>query len=665
MLHFDRMILTNFGPYKGEQTIDFTDKPGVTIVWGNNGRGKTILLNAFRYALFGIIQRRNGNLKNLNEMENTEASSEGKYGFSVVLEMTNDGDNYRLTRQLKLREGITKPKSDEDYERVAFLEKNGSILSPQDQKHELSVIMPEQVSRFFLFDAELLQEYEDLLEVDTSDGEEIKEAIEKILGVPVLTNSVIDIADILSTLEKQKTRAVKSDNKTNKLGQELEEVDANINEHESIIEERRSDLSDQIKAKNRLEEQMKQTDKIRKWITDRDNAQDNVKQLKEEMTRTSSEIKQLMSTAWKGMLLSTIRDIREEIGKKQKILESKRQKGTVAESFIREMKRAIANRVCPVCGQKVSSDIIDHLKNEIKMSTSQYSGLSEVERKKLDELHDQMSTINILSHNVKDEAPRVEALEKEEKKIRIRLIDLQSRITEDNENIKRNSVDESEANIRQIAEDYGQALQTMHDLKNGIDAEKQKLKKYNIEKQKISKKIDKASIGTNYKEINDKYNLCKHLYNIFDESKSKYREQLKKNVEKDATDIFVRLTSDKDYVGLKINDNYGLEIIHKSGRTVPGRSSGYEHIVALSLIGALHKNAPLRGPIIIDSPFGRLDPHHKENVIKTLPSMAEQIILLAYEGEIDKQMVRNKLRSHLINEFYLKRISSMHTQISY
>jgi DNA sulfur modification protein DndD len=58
MLHFLKMTLTNFGPYKGEQTIDFTDKSGVIILWGNNGRGKTTLLNAFRFALFGKIQRR-------------------------------------------------------------------------------------------------------------------------------------------------------------------------------------------------------------------------------------------------------------------------------------------------------------------------------------------------------------------------------------------------------------------------------------------------------------------------------------------------------------------------------------------------------------------------------------------------------------------------------
>ena len=81
------------------------------------------------------------------------------------------------------------------------------------------------------------------------------------------------------------------------------------------------------------------------------------------------------------------------------------------------------------------------------------------------------------------------------------------------------------------------------------------------------------------------------------------------------------------------------------------------------MIGALHKNAPLRGPIIIDSPFGRLDPQNKKNMIRTLPSMADQVILLAYTDEIDNQTARKELGNNLLAEYSLKRISSMHTEI--
>ena len=47
MLTFTSLTIENFGPYKGTQTIDFSNGKGVTLIWGNNGRGKTTLLNLF------------------------------------------------------------------------------------------------------------------------------------------------------------------------------------------------------------------------------------------------------------------------------------------------------------------------------------------------------------------------------------------------------------------------------------------------------------------------------------------------------------------------------------------------------------------------------------------------------------------------------------------
>ena len=114
---------------------------------------------------------------------------------------------------------------------------------------------------------------------------------------------------------------------------------------------------------------------------------------------------------------------------------------------------------------------------------------------------------------------------------------------------------------------------------------------------------------------------------------------------------------------MKINENYGLYIAHKSGRIIEIRSSGYEHIVALSLIGALHKNAPLQGPVIMDSPFGRLDPEHKRKITASLPILSEQVILLVYIDEIDEQLARKILGSTLKHEYELCRVSAMHTEI--
>lgn len=664
MLHFRKMILNNFGPYKGEQVIDFTDEPGVTIFWGNNGRGKTTLLNAFRYGLFGVIQRRNGRLKNLSAMVNTEAASEGHYGFSVVLEMTNDGDNYRLTRQLVLRPGVAKPAGEEDYAKMLSLNKNGSILSPDDRDHELNMIMPVQIARFFLFDAELLQEYEELLETNTAEGDQIKSSIEKILGVPVLKNGVADIDDCRSSYEKQKSRAARYDDKTTQLGLELESLTANIEEHQNIVIEKNSELSDLIRIKASLEAQMSETEKIRGWINERNVAERNMKRYEEELEKNRAQLRTIMKSAWRGMLINTFRDIRENMEEEANALDSRRQKKKVAEKFIMEMKRAISDRVCPVCGQDVSGDVVRILRERISESTNEFAGLTEEERQRLSNLQAQINAIGRLTQDVADMRPEIAVLENRIDDLELNIGQARQIIEEMRDNIERYGEDAVEANIVNVSKKYSAVEQDIRDLRRGIEAENAKIAELKANKATVSATIDRMAGGIGYRVASRKYEACDHIYQIFAKSKNLYRERLKQNVERDATDLFVKLTGDKDYVGLAINDNYGLEIIHRSGRKVPGRSSGYEHVVALSLIGALHKNAPMRGPIIMDSPFGRLDPTHKANIARTLSSMAEQSILLAYTGEIDDQVARKEIGSALIHEYKLERVSSMNTKIN-
>ena len=65
----------------------------------------------------------------------------------------------------------------------------------------------------------------------------------------------------------------------------------------------------------------------------------------------------------------------------------------------------------------------------------------------------------------------------------------------------------------------------------------------------------------------------------------------------------------------------------------------------------------------MDSPFGRLDPTHKKNIIKALPLMADQIILLAYTDEIDSQTARGVLGLTLKKEYRLHKYNSFHTEI--
>ena len=100
MLSIRSIRLANFGPFRGEQRIEVPDSNGVSIIYGENMRGKTTLLNAIRYALFGKVITRGASQVALHQIGNWEAAKEDKlFGFKVVLEFDHEGSLYELTRE--------------------------------------------------------------------------------------------------------------------------------------------------------------------------------------------------------------------------------------------------------------------------------------------------------------------------------------------------------------------------------------------------------------------------------------------------------------------------------------------------------------------------------------------------------------------------------------
>lgn len=662
MLHFTGMTIDNFGPYKGKNIIDFTDSKGVSIFWGDNGRGKTTLLNAFRFALFGSVQRRHGTLRTLREMENYESREDGIYGFSVSIHMKNGDDSYELTRTYQLKNGVTKPKSDADYEKKTFLKMNGSILSPQDRDHVLNVLMPEQVSRFFLFDGELLQEYEELVIDEANSGERIKEAIEKILGVPVLQNGASDLETIKFEYERMTTRIAQKNERTKKLAVQLSGVEEAIAEHTREIDEMRSKIEALSASKRSVEEDLKKTEQIRRWIAQKEAKETELARAEKQEEELLRKISEITKVCWRGMLAERISAAIQDLSVVIAGLEKKKTNRYVADKFIEEMKAACADKKCPVCTQSIDGDLLEHLLGRIRASESRFSGLSPEEEEELLSLQAQVATLRRLS--VVDKKEALAAYESQLASLRISKGVLAQEIATLAKQIA--SYEEENGGVSEVGtltQKFAQLESKISNLNSAMAEERKKRDEAVQQKNKILEQINRAAVGGELLVASKKQQLCEDIFAIFSEGIETYSHRLKENVQRDATTLFTQIANDKEYVGLRINDNYGLNIILQDGTIVPGRSAGYEHVVALSLIGALHKNAPLQGPIIMDSPFGRLDPTHKSNIVKVLPSMANQVILLVYTDEIDEQLTRESLSNALLSERRLTRVSSMHTKI--
>ncbi|QDX41489.1 DNA double-strand break repair ATPase Rad50 [Salarchaeum sp. JOR-1] len=92
-MKFERVKIRNFKCYDAE---DVRLDRGVTVVYGLNGSGKSSLLEACFFALYGT----DAVPGTANEVVTT-----GTEEMAVTLWFTHDGDEYELSRELKLRDG--------------------------------------------------------------------------------------------------------------------------------------------------------------------------------------------------------------------------------------------------------------------------------------------------------------------------------------------------------------------------------------------------------------------------------------------------------------------------------------------------------------------------------------------------------------------------------
>ena len=153
------------------------------------------------------------------------------------------------------------------------------------------------------------------------------------------------------------------------------------------------------------------------------------------------------------------------------------------------------------------------------------------------------------------------------------------------------------------------------------------------------------------------------LERIFDDAIDILRSKLRDSVAKLATGTFLSLTTEEAYARLDINMNYGLTIVDREGRSVPLRSAGAEQVVALSLISGLNKKSGRGLPMIMDTPLGRLDPKHRTNILKNLPQMASQIVLLAHAGEIDPERGLAPMGSAIGAVYRIERVTAYHSRL--
>lgn len=623
-----RLTSTNFMPYKGDVTVDFPtdDTRNVMIVFGDNMRGKTSLLNALRWGFYGQAVGRHSRPIPIQDIVNRDAANEDDWRVQVFIQFEANGHSYDLRRTAIRRQHVARPSRPEDFQATVLLNRDGAPMSGDQVEPEINQIAPEQVSRFFLFDGELLQEYESLLIEGSEQGRRIKDAIEQVLGVPALIHGRDELGAILKAATKRQSTDIAHVQGLEKQAERTQDLTARQDALERDLERLQTRLNDARSERDKLDDELEAAAHVLASKSKLDALTSQRRTLEEDQRKKATDRQILLSQAWRDLLDSRLQVKREQLQRRQSDLTQSLRKQGGLQAKIDNLDRLLKTSVCPTCGQ----DLGDDRRSEMGASL----GEMQADLRRMDDETDDMQAVSsqiaalskIRGVNARD---RIAEIDTESKRIEVALQRAENEIERLNDEIS----DQDTAELarkrvlqKELLVEEGRLQASITSAKKDIDKTKEELA--------IAQKAIESLAPARSKKSTLKVSIASDLEKTFSASIEKLRDRLRSRVEQLATAAFREMTTQKGYRGLEINSNYGLTIVDGGGRKVPLRSAGAEQIVALSLIDGLNRTGRAVGPVVMDTPFGRLDLQHRDNILRYLPTVTSQFVLLVHSGEI-------------------------------
>ena len=179
----------NFRQFKGENKIEFSCDPekNVTIILGDNTFGKTTLLQMFNWCFYGkAIFNDNPdfllNLELASEMYNEDEPIE----VLIEIVLSHQGRDYIINRKQDYLKVNGKVVHKDSKLKISFKDlktgKTGYIEKDRDMKSVINLILPEDLSGYFFFDTERVQ--------NVADRKDLSSSVKGLLGLTVLDNAL-------------------------------------------------------------------------------------------------------------------------------------------------------------------------------------------------------------------------------------------------------------------------------------------------------------------------------------------------------------------------------------------------------------------------------------------------------------------------------------------
>ena len=626
--------LCNFRQFYGKtpEIVLASGERNTTIIHGNNGAGKTTLLNAFTWVLYEKFTAAfAAEDKLVNKRALTQAQPGEPVECWVEVAFEHDSKLYRVKRLCRAYKGdIDHSKSELS---LYIAGDDGRWSLPQQLPEDIiGRILPESLHRYFFFDGERIDHI-----VRYDKKAEIAEATKELLGVKVLNRSIDHLKIAKKTLEDE-LKAI-GDSETKKLLQEQEKIEQESERLSNRQTEISTELKHQEEVKKTVGDRLLELSGAEELQHLRDELEQQRKSIREQLRQAKDTLNRAISTRGYTVLLS------EATAEFRAIVDGLRERGELPTGIKRQFVGDLLNERHCICGAELIEGT--HAHQQVQ-SWMEKAGSSDVEETAI-RMGAQVDEVDKQAPEFWNEVDRQQANinqgRTEISRIETQLDDIKEKLRSyPNEDIQQLQLrlDKIEETIRELILEQGANRQRIASLTTEIEVKSKQIAKHkmNEEKQVLAQRRIAAT-----------QDAIERLTEVRVRIDKQFRLQLEQRVQ----ELFSQI-SFTPYVP-KLSDKYELTLIENTAgqEAAVAASTGENQILSLSFIGGIinrvrewSQNKMLMGPdsstfpIVMDSPFGSLDEIYRRQIAKTIPKLANQLVILVtktqWRGEVAQEV---------------------------
>ena len=577
------------------------------------------------------------------------------FEVSVEIEFEDQGVTSVLKRWMKVK------KNDDEETRIEIISHGadlrpgkGNPVNERDIPEQISRMLHKDISDFFLFDGETLNRFEQRLRSADTSAALVRSSIEKVLGMPALQLLSRDVEMLAVDSNKEVQRFVKKSAENEKILKQIDGCTASIENIQNDLVGLRHIGAQLEEQKIQIEKQLVKVDSIKEAFHERKSVRESKSDLQRDISEIKEQIKSRISVSWWAPAIPMLQQKSSEI---DEVLTSNSQLLTEINDLNRkkiDLQQQVSTKKCASCQQSVNSEQILNANNQI-LEVEKRIGLLPIPISNIEDVAFVKRQLNdfLKDGNIEE---RLRELDQDIMKRELRIDDLSNKDRALTEVLAGNNLD-----IAALESQYQRANDFIRDGAKEVEKKEFELAEFKAQLRGLQNSLNsEAADASPFKQ---EAALLLSLEEVLKNSLEGFRKSMREKVGEEASEIFKQLTTEPDYDGLTITGKYYLEIIDSQKRIISRRSAGAEQIVAMALIGALVRCAVRQGPVIMDTPFGRLDTGHRRRVLEWAPTIGTQVMLFVQSGEFDRDRDFKFLGNKVGREYKIQREAANRSSI--